>query len=163
MADKNRDKARLQALKYIEACTDAPSLRRLIKNARTIGEDDVERAAELRLFEILPAAQPGTLEHDVWRSIHALESTLTSERHRTTLLNRTRPKIAREGEVATVAELVLKKKASDGFHMLMERNMADLTFEAVALRHPDDFEQDVLDAARARLLDAGYDFGGDSA
>jgi len=158
MTGKNRDEARLQALKYIETCLDAPSLKRMIKNAQTMGEDGVERAAELRLFEILPAAKPGTLEHDVWKSIHALESSLTSERHRTTLLNRTRPKIAREGEAATVAELVLKKKASEGFHMLLERNMADLTFEAVALRHPDDFEQEVLDAARARLLGAGYDF-----
>lgn len=66
------------------------------------------------------------------------------------MLGRTRQKIARDGEAKTVADLVLGT-ASDGFHMLIARDMRDHTFEAVALRHPQRFEKDVLQAASARL------------
>ena len=41
--------------------------------------------------------------------------------------------------------------------MLLDRNMTDLTFEAVALRHPADFSEDVLKTAKSRLLEVGFD------
>jgi hypothetical protein len=148
---------RERALQFITACRDPKKLEQMILNARAQGEAEVERAAMLRLYEVKPEAQPGTLEHDVWRSIHALEGALTTERQRTTLLNRTRPKIKREGEAATVADLVLKKVASEGFDMLMKRGMPELTFEAVALRHPDRFGEEVRAAAARRLQAAGVD------
>lgn len=113
------------------------------------------RAANLRLYEILPSEKPGTLEHDVWRSIHGLEDTLTNERGKTTRLGRTRPKIARVGERETIKDLIMRKEPSEGFHMLLDRQMAELTFEAVALRHPDRFDAEVLNAAEQRLQAAG--------
>jgi len=93
------------------------------------------------------------LEHAVWRSIYALEDALTEERGKTTRLARTRQKIAREGEAKTVADLVTKS-ASDGYRMLMERGWPELTFEFVALQHPDRFEPHVLEAAKVRLSDS---------
>jgi hypothetical protein len=142
---------RTRALAFIAGCADADKLEQMIER----GEPEVERAAMLRLYEVKPAAKPGTLEHDVWRSIYALEAALSSERERTTRLGRTRPKIAKDGEAATVADLVMKKEASEGFRMLMERDMAQLTFEAVALRHPERFPEEVRAAAQARLQAAG--------
>lgn len=139
-----------RAFKVIEECNDPDKLRRLSANAHRLGEAEVERAASLKLYSLLPAAEPGTLEHDVWRSIHALEGALTAERGRTTLLSRTRQKIARVGERQTVIDLVLGTM-SDGYSMLIDRDMADHTFESVALRHPEHFGADVLAAAAARL------------
>jgi hypothetical protein len=148
---------RERALEFIATCIDPKKLGQMVENARKQGETDVERAAMLRLYEVKPEARPGTLEHDVWRSIYALEGALTGERDRTTLLGRTRQKIAADKEAATVASLVLKKEASEGFHMLLERNLAGHTFEAVALRHRDRFDAEVLGAAAARLRGAGED------
>jgi len=146
------DAAIERILKMIENSTDPKALRQIAENARKKGQLIVARAAELRLYEILPSGKPGSFEHDVWRSIHALEGTLTNERGKTTRLGRTRQKIARVGELATVTDLILgTKKPSEGFTMLIERQMPELTFEAVALRHPEKFDRDALDAASARL------------
>lgn len=86
-----------------------------------------------------------------------MEGTLTSERGKTTRLGRTRPKIARVGELETIKDLIMRKDPSEGFFMLLERQMPELTFEAVALRHPERFERSVLDAAEERLRSAGID------
>ncbi len=140
-----------RALQTIKGCTDPKSLRQIAANARGKGELEVVRAAELRLYAILPSEAPGTFEHDVWQSIHALEGTLTVERGKTTRLGRTRQKIARVGEFETIKDLILGTKPSEGFFMLVARQMVDLTFEAVALRHPERFDRTALDAAATRL------------
>lgn len=139
-----------RALARIASCTDPDQLRQMLLNAHRQGQEDVRRAAQLRLYEVMPAAKPGTLEHDVWQSIYALEDQLKEERGKTVLLSRTRQKISRDGEAQTVADLVLGKQ-SEGFRMLVERDMTDLTFEAVALRHPNRFDENVRDAATKRL------------
>lgn len=142
---------RTRALEFIAACVDPKRLEQMIRNARKQGEAEVEQAAMRRLYEVKPEAQPGTLEHDVWQSIFALEGALSSERGKTVRLSRTRQKIKEVKEAATVASLVMKKTPSKGFHLLIERGWPELTFEAVALRHPDRFEADVRAAAAARL------------
>jgi hypothetical protein len=149
------DIAVTRALQTIEGCTDPKSLRQIAANARIKGELAVARAADLRLYSVLPSEAPGTFEHDVWQSIHALEGTLTAERKKTTRLGRTRQKIALVGEFETIKDLILGKKPSEGFFMLIDRQMGDLTFEAVALRHPDHFDGTVLIAAATRLQSVG--------
>jgi hypothetical protein len=143
-----------RALERIAQCNDPKDLRRMADNAKTAGNDEVREAALRKLYAVSPAAQPGTLEHDVWQSIFALEGALKDERGKTILLSRTRQKIARDGEVVTVADLVIKPP-SDGYRMLLDRGWPELTFEAVALRHPDRFDPVVLDAASKRLAGSG--------
>ena len=158
VGDAMKEEGNARALALIAGCDDPEKLKRMAANARRLGEADVQRAASLKLYTVLPSAEPGTLEHDVWRSIHALEGALREERGRTTLLGRTRQKIARDGELRTVADLV-RGNASDGFRMLMGRQMVDHTFDAVALRHRALFEEDVLTAAAERLRAAGEGSG----
>lgn len=141
---------RARALARIANCTNPSELRQIAKNARAKGEEEVRLAAQKRLYEVLPSEQPGTLEYDVWQSIYALEGELSDERGKTVRLSRTRQKIVRDKEVKTVADLIMGSQ-SEGYRMLIDRDMKDLTFEAVALRHPDRFDQLVLDAARIRL------------
>jgi hypothetical protein len=139
-----------RAFQLIAKSSDPKQLRQIAANAHRKGEEQVRRGAMLRLYEVLPAEKKGTLEYDVWQSIYALEGELSHERRKTTRLSRTRQKIARDGEEQTVADLVLGK-VSDGFRMLMERDMPQLTFEAAALRHTSRFDNDVIRAARDRL------------
>ncbi|WP_373488288.1 hypothetical protein [Blastomonas sp.] len=145
------------ALQIIARCSDPKQLARIADNALRLDQPTVRRAALLRLYAISPSAHPGTLEHDVWQSIFALEGALKEERGKTILLSRTRQKIKRDGEHQTVADLVLGN-VSDGFRMLIDRGMPELTFEAVALRHQNEFKEEVLSAADKRLREFAINF-----
>lgn len=147
------------ALDRIATSQDPKALRKMADNAKEAGNEIVKEAALRRLYAVSPAAEPGSLEHAVWQSVFALEDALTDERGKTTRLSRTRQKIAREDEVRTVADLVLKR-ASDGYRMLIERGWPELTFEAVALKHPDRFDSNVLEAAEGRLSASGVTVAG---
>ncbi len=74
-------------------------------------------------------------------------------------LSRTRMKIGRVGEVKTLADFANATKETQGFEMLMERGMPELTGEAIILRHPEDFDDETRAAAAARLEGAGVDPG----
>ena len=149
---------KLNMLKIVAESSDSKKLRRIAENAKKQKNAELEDAARRRLYAVLPSAAPGTLEYDVWQSIHALEDILTQERGKTTRLGRTRQKIVRDGEKKTVADLVTKS-ATEGFRMLVERHLVELTFEAVALRHPDLFSAEVKAIATERLAEIGLDLG----
>lgn len=155
MAQTQADNEKILA--FIAGCKDAEQLRTVIKNARKRGQTTVADAAFRRLISILPSEAPGTLEYDFWQTVYAFEHELTEERGRTTRLSRTRQKVARVGEVETLRDWALSTQETDGFKMLLERGMPELTGEAIVLRHPDRFDQHIVAAARKRLVDAGVD------
>lgn len=146
-----------RALEWIANSSDPALLRQVAENAARAGNDEVKSAALRRLYSISPDALPGTLEHDVWQSIFALEGALKEERGKTVLLSRTRQKIKRDGEQNTVADLI-NKSPSEGYRMLIERGWPELTFEAVALRHRERFGAPIIEAAEKRLSESGIRF-----
>ncbi len=154
MAAKMNQADRDRALAYIAGCTDPVKLRKLAANAFASGEPEIQRQARLKLYAVSPADEPDTLEHKVWQSILALEDALSDESGITKRLSRTRQTIKRDGEHKTVCDLVLGKP-SPGFSMLIDRDMVERTFEFVALKFPDRFNDDVLAAARKRLAQLG--------
>jgi hypothetical protein len=153
----NLSEAEKKALLAVEALSDPSELRKMMINARKKGAQAVYGAAFSKLCSVQPSAARGTLEHDVWQSIYALEEMLKLERGKTVLLGRTRQKISRDGEKKTVADLALKAEASPGFHQLIELGHPELLFEAVVLRHPESFTDEVRQAASNRLIGANVD------
>jgi hypothetical protein len=150
MANKPRDRA----IAFANECKDPKKLTQMAKNAAAQGDLDLERVILRNLYAVMPKEEPGTIEHDVWQSIYALEGALKAERGKTILLARTRQKIARDGERKTVEDLVMGKP-SEGFAMLLDRGMPELTFEALALRHPDIFGEETRRQAQERLNASG--------
>jgi hypothetical protein len=151
----NSEQITKRALELVARTGEPKALLTLIKNAKYEGNFEVERAARLRLYAVLPSEAPGTLEHDIWQSIFALEAALSDERGKSIRLSRTRQKIVRDGELKCVTDLILGKP-SKGFQLLVEREMLFLTFEAVALRHPEKFSEHALSIATERLESVGY-------
>lgn len=144
-----------KVMAFVRNTTEPDKLKALISNAKRLGEKSVEDAAFNRLIEILPSEKSGTVEHDFWKTIHAFELALTEERGKTTRLQRTRQKVARVGEIKTLADWAVSSTKTDGFDMLIVRGMPELTGEAIVLRHPSVFDEKTRHSARAKLIDAG--------
>ena len=122
-----------------------------------MGVTVVADAAFRRLIEVLPEETPGSIEHDFWMTIHAFEEVLRDERGKTIRLSRTRQKIGRVGVKQTLIDFATSKAPTDGFNMLIERGLPELTGEALVLKHSESFDSDVQIAAKQRLQDAGVD------
>jgi hypothetical protein len=145
-----------RTLAAIARSNDPKALAQISANARRKGELAVARAADIQRYAIVPGEEPGTFEHAVWQSINALEHVLTLERGKTTRLQRTRQKITKVGEQATVRDLILAKTPAEGFAMLVERDMIAFSFEYIALLHEALFDDEVRTAARRRLEQSGF-------
>ena len=145
---------------WIASCDEPERLRAFMKNAENKGVLELYEQARSRLFEIQASTEcetVGTVEHEVWESIHALEYVRTKEAGKTIRLSRTRQAIGRKGVRQALVDIVRKKGPSEGFDMLRDRNMLKHSFEAIVLRHLEDFDDSVTEAAHKRLAAAGCD------
>ena len=64
---------------------------------------------------------------------------------------RTRQMIERYGAINALSKLAVSAELQSGFKVLRDRNQLDATFEAVIVRHPGLFHEDVVAAAKWRL------------
>lgn len=144
-----------RALDQIALSDDADALRRMMANARRKGDRAVADAAFRRIVDLVAGPSEDSLDHDLRRSVAALEVALTEERGRATRLTRTRQKLARTGAHRTLCDLATSATPADGFTTLLGRGMAEDTAEALVLRRAAEFPPEVVLAARARLEAAG--------
>jgi hypothetical protein len=127
-----------------------------MKNAERLGRRDLYQAAFRRYCELANVDEKSAdVLKDVWRAISAFELLMTERNGKTTRASRTRQKLDRDGPIKLVSDLATRQTPSDGFVTLVENGMADLTFEYIAIRHPDQFDEDVIAAAKTRLELAG--------
>jgi hypothetical protein len=141
-----------KAIAHIRQSADPAGLRQLAANAR--GKSvDVEKAALRRLAEVCSNQTPGTVEHDCWTMIFAVEELRRLNGRKVCRMNRMRPKIDKEGEIAALEYCA--RNPTEGFAEVMDYGMPELTAEAIVLKHSEHFTEFALAAARARLEGAG--------
>ncbi|WP_417493990.1 hypothetical protein [Maricaulis sp.] len=144
-----------RVIEKIRECRDVAKLRIWKENAQRHGADDVERAAFAQLVSVMPEAASGTLDHALWQTVHTIEEMRREERGKSSPMHRTRPKIKRVGVKQTLIDWALGPKETDEFSILLDRGMLHLAGEAIVLRFPDQFEPNVLAAARSRFEKKG--------
>lgn len=141
-----------RALDRIADETDSDALLNYARNARG-KSPTVEQAALRRLAHVSAKHAPGTVEHACWAMVHTVEATRRLSGRKVFRMNRMRPKIERDGEIAALEYCAINE--TDGFREILDYGMPELTAEAIVLRFPDQFSEAAKAAARSRLNQAG--------
>jgi hypothetical protein len=100
------------------------------------------------------------LERDFWAAIAAAEELATQKNGRKTLLNRTRQKVKRVGIKKCLEDWAFHKGTTQGFEILVNGGYSELTGEAIVIRHATEFSDDVVNAAKQRLIDCNIEISG---
>ena len=137
--------------KPVEEYTDKADLTKLMANAKRLGQDEVYNRAFRRRCELEGIDIEDPLHARFWEVLAAYEGLLEEKHGRRQPAGRTRQKVAKVGVEQCMIDWALDPKESDAFGLLSERGMLELTGEFVITQFPDRFDQNVVDAAKARL------------
>ena len=146
MDDKEMDE-RVARLKSPEDCE------KFAKNAVRLGRPDLADQArrhsiDLRATEYGDASE---VEKECIQAILAYEEVLSRKNGRRTRATRTWQMIKRRGILGAVERAVSRPTQTAGYELLVEMGLADFAFEAVILRHPEQFSQEAVRCSRARM------------
>jgi hypothetical protein len=92
-------------------------------------------------------------ENEAIRAVHAYEKALFKKHGRRQQATYTRRKIAKDGIIKAIEHAVTRTKAPAGFTTLKEMGLADLSYEAVVLRHPTAFSDKARKFSAERLAE----------
>jgi len=136
----------IQKLKTPEECIQ------LEKNVRE-RNPDLARRARRRAVELraISYGNKNEVELELLKALYAYEEVLSEKNKRKTRASRTWQMIDRHGLIHAAERAVDRKIEPAGYKLLAEMGMHDLTFEAVIVRYPDSFNQDVVSRAKGRL------------
>ncbi len=138
----------------IAAMTDARALRSLMENARRLGREDVYWLAFRRLCSLEGMNLSDALERDFYDVLNAYEELLTEKNGRTTKANRTRQKLKNKGVAQCLIDWALGPP-TDGFKLLVDKGLAELTAEYLVVKYESRFPPKAVAAAKERLATAG--------
>ncbi|TFZ03387.1 hypothetical protein EZ242_05760 [Ramlibacter rhizophilus] len=138
-------------LKTVEDCSNFEV------NALARGESALALAARRRAVQLRAEAlgAASDLERECLEAVYAYEEVLSAERGRRQPASRTWQMIKRHGIVAAVERIVTNRADSSGFNALARMHLLDLAFEAVVLRHPENFSEAAVRLSRERLDASG--------
>ena len=135
----------------ISEIMDQTALRNLMENAKRHKRDDIWQQAFRRLCELEGQNQSDPLDRDFYATLRAYEELLTRKNGRTTRANRTRQKLRNKGVIQCLEDWAVSSAPTEGFNLLVESGMPELTGEFLVIKYADRFSQDAVAAAKTRL------------
>jgi hypothetical protein len=137
--------------KPISEYTDQTALRSLMHNAKRLKRDDVWQQAFRRLCELEGLDQTDPLHRDFYATLRAYEELLTQKNGRTTRASRTRQKLRNKSVVQCLEDWATSSAPTEGFDLLVNSGMPELTGEYLVIKYSDRFSRDAVASAKARL------------
>ena len=138
----------------IARMTDPKGLRNLMANARRLEREDIYWLAFKRLCSLEGTNIDEPLERDFYDVLNAYEELLTEKNGRTTKASRTRQKLKNKGVRQCLIDWAVGPP-TDGFHLLIQKGLAELTAEYLVVKYAAQFPADAVEAARSRLYEHG--------
>lgn len=137
---------RIQQLKTPEECMQ------LAINVRA-KNPDLAREARRHAVELRATSHgiKSAVELELLKALYAYEEVLSEKNKRRTRASRTWQMIKRHGIIVAAERAVNRKIEATGYKLLVAMGLHDLTFEAVIVRYPDKFSQEVVARAKERL------------
>ena len=132
-------------------------LRNLLENASKKGDATLVLDCQVRLAEIEGAKYSSQLEREFWTAVRAAEELKSADKGKTVRLTRTRQKADRVGIRQCLIDWSVSSGTTDGFKTLVAGGKAELTGEAIVIRHADEFEESVVTAAKDKLIKNGVE------
>ena len=114
---------------------------------------DLAKEARRRAVELRAIAYGSTrrVELELLKALYAYEEVLTEKNKKTTRASRTWQMIKKYGIIIAAERAVDRPIEPNGYKVLVQMGMQDLTFESVIVRYPDAFNEGVVVRAQDRL------------
>lgn len=127
--------------------------RTFANNARERGRQDLglEALQHARALQAVKEGHTSPAQQAIASALYAYEEEQTRLKGRTFRANRTRQMITKRGALEAAERMVLSRKPSQGYEVLEEAGLQELSFEAIIVRFPDEFSVRSVQAAQARL------------
>lgn len=123
--------------------------RNAIERGRTgLAIDARKRAVQLRAAAYSAVSE---VENECIQAIFAYEEALSDKNGKKTKANRTWQMIKRHGIVAAVERAISRPIDTLGYETLRDLGLDDFTFEAVVLRHPEQFSEKTVEIAKSKV------------
>jgi len=143
-------------MEWIAKCVDPSRLKEGMKNAKARQRMDVYWQAFRRLCEIEGLNYDDPLEREFYSTLTAYEELLSEKNGRATRASRTRQKLQRRGVIQCLEDWAVANTPTDGFKLLIDAGLVELTGEHLVLKYPEHFSGEALEQARHRLEQAGW-------
>lgn len=139
----------------LQKFTDPEKLRKLAANARRLGHQEYALQCQIRIAELAGLSYDDDLEREFWTAVTIAEELKTAENGKTTRLSRTRQKHKRVGAKQCLTDWALDPGFTDGFRVLVSNGRADMTGEAIVVRHASKFPPEAVASAQLKLDSVG--------
>ena len=136
----------ISKLKTPEQCIQLA--KNVIERNPALAQEARRRAVELRAISFGSTKE---VELELLKALYAYEEVLTEKNKKTTRASRTWQMIKKYGIISTAERAVNRPIEPNGYKVLVQMGMQDLTFESVIVRHPDSFNEEVVIRAQERL------------